>query len=194
MKKMLALLLMLLLCGTSALAEVELDGMTNAELAQLINDAHNQLMLNAETDKNKTIYDENGIRITLAETKLYDEPNYFRTYLTVINGSEQDVKLYFYPFTVNGWKLDDDFYINNQSFNRGPTLEAGQRDKSNWMAFRDLDTLADITAYSDIETIQVDLDISVKVDGSWKSQAKLRINFVLSVEDSSLYVSSVEKR
>ncbi|MBQ7850167.1 MAG: hypothetical protein IJ343_10625 [Clostridia bacterium] len=194
MKKMLVFLLLMLLCATAALAETELDGMSNAELTQLIHEAHNQLMLNAETDKNKTIYDEDGVRITLGETKLYDEPNYFRTYLTVINGSEQDVKLYFYPFTVNGWKLDDDFFINNQSFNRGPTLEAGQRDKSNWMAFRDLDTLADVTAYSDIETIQADLDISKKVDGSWKTQAKLRVNFVLSVEDGCLYVASVEQR
>ncbi|MBQ1790533.1 MAG: hypothetical protein II008_10155 [Oscillospiraceae bacterium] len=150
MRKLFALLLVLLLIGGIAIAEtVDYTSMTDEDIYQLIDSAKAEierrgLIGNAE---NATVFDEQGVTIVITSFEINTDHWMYKPALvvrvTAVNTSNKDMSICVDNAAINGWEVDQEGMID---------LAAGHREKAKFV-FNLED--AEVTIADELETLEI---------------------------------------
>ena len=150
MRKLFALLLVLLLIGGIAMADiVDYTGMTDEDIYQLIDSAkaeieRRDLIGNPE---NLTVFYEQGVTIVITSFESNTDHWMYKPALVAqikaVNTSDNDMSICIDNAAINGWEVDHDGMIN---------LSAGHKEKARF-EFNLED--ADVATADELETLEI---------------------------------------
>jgi len=157
MKRLISFLLVLVLLSSVSFAFADdYSSMTESELKKEFDAIRNELTVRGFKAENKTIiFDKDDIQIYITDDYYIGEPNIigevkFYIPVVIVNNTQQNINIYVYNSSLNGWTLDA--YFDNYS------IPARKKSKTALYFY--------IQEFDDIETVNdfTDAEFSLRIE------------------------------
>ncbi|MBQ7849905.1 MAG: hypothetical protein IJ343_09310 [Clostridia bacterium] len=191
MKKLISLLLalVLMLGSTTAMAAVNVTGMTTTELTTLINSAMAELEKRANRNTSKVIVDKDGIYLALTDSMIHENGYYMDQHFMLKNNSAYDLTLSVKKVKVNGWDVERALLWVGSSGYKSKTLEAGSNYRDLYFEFDDVEECTGVKSAGEIKTVVFVISLEQYVSSKTKRTINVEVSCVASA-DGTLKVTS----
>ena len=144
-----SILVMLMMLGTMAAAEIDLSGMTAEELTEVISKAGAELKKLEPLDDASILYDKDGFTAAIDYVEINEQRDKIYIHLLLLNDTDYINAIWFSDVMINGWQVED----------TGNAWETDVQPKTNSKAGEiDLEKvceLSGISSFDEIESIEV---------------------------------------